>query len=106
MPGKTGNQKNRRTSYKVLVFNERQFKKDIKGLARSVRKRILAKLDGLVFPFPINLDIRHLEKGYYRIRVSRYRIIVGVDQNKKTIWVYRILKRDDNTYTFVTEYTA
>jgi len=99
MRGKIKNPKKLQTSYNVLAYNAKRIEKDKKRISASVRERIKNKLDKLNFPFPVNLDIRHLRENFYRIRVGNYRVLIGVVPSKKTIWIYSIRKRDKTIYT-------
>ena len=34
----------------------------------------------------------------YRIRVSSYRVLYDIDDNRKIVWIYSLRKREEDTY--------
>ena len=64
--------------------------KDLKGLDRSIRQRILNKIQWLLEHVE---EIRHEPltaqwEGMYRLRVGDYRVVYGIDRMQKRIIIY------------------
>lgn len=74
------------------VYLTKKAEKHFQKIATLDKRKILAKLDLLTYPFPTELDIKHLVgvDDFYRLRVGKLRVIFEVDKNKKEIWVRRI----------------
>jgi len=84
-------------NYKLLVT--RQFEKDIKKLDKSIRERILKKIEELKTR-PLSFKALHgILKGKYSLRIGDYRVIYVVDDKKKIVTIFcvdhrgRIYKR-------------
>lgn len=74
------------------VFLTKKAEKEIQKISSIDRKKVLSKLDQLVFPFPKNLDIKHMVgvDGFYRLRVGKIRIIFEIDPKTEEIWIRRV----------------
>ena len=74
-----------------IYFTE-QAEKDIAGLDKSVRKRILEKLEWFswnfsgIFPTVLTADFR----DYFKLRVGDWRIFYKVNWSKNIITIYYI----------------
>jgi len=79
------------------VLSKRAFK-FLDGLDSKIRRLVIADLDGLAdFPaYDTSLDIAKLEgqKGYFRLRTGKIRIIFMVDEEAKAILVRKIAYRE------------
>ena len=67
--------------------------KDLKGLPKSVQRRILEKVDDL--RDDLAGDVKKLTNftPEYRLRIGKYRVLFEVEENK--VVIYRILHRKD-----------
>lgn len=79
----------------ILVFTL-QVKEDLKKLDKSLRKRIIEKLDWLCSNFdkirPLTLDSEW--RGFFKLRVGDWRIIYKIEWKKNLIIIYLIDRRD------------
>ncbi|MDO8684399.1 MAG: type II toxin-antitoxin system RelE/ParE family toxin [Armatimonadota bacterium] len=80
-------------SYKVLL--ESTAERDIQHLARDILKRIDSKLEALARdPRPHGVTkLQGREGTGWRVRVGDYRILYTIDDDSKTVYVYRIRSR-------------
>lgn len=82
--------------YKVVV--ERRVDKETRRIPTTDFGRILASLKDLAeTPRPLGAKKLTTQEGY-RIRVGEYRILYYIDDEEKTITVYRIKRRGEDTY--------
>jgi mRNA interferase RelE/StbE len=66
--------------------------RDLKGLDRGIRQRILSKIQWLIEHVE---EVRHRPltahwEGTYRLRVGDYRVIYGIDQEHRRIVIYAV----------------
>ena len=66
--------------------------KDLKGLDRSIKQRILDKIQWLLEHVE---EMRHESltaqwEGMYRLRVGDYRVVYGIDREHRQITVYAV----------------
>ncbi len=75
------------------VFLEKKAGRQIEGLSKELKTRIIWTLKELEKGFSARLDIKKLKgtKNHYRIRVGNYRILFAVEST--TIYVYDISHR-------------
>ncbi len=62
--------------------------KDLKQFDKKTRERIFKTIEKLEDPFSLN--IRKIDKEYYRVPVGKVRIIVKINFEKKTVLVVRV----------------
>ena len=76
--------------------------KQIKAIAPNHQRRIKQALDILVNnPYLKNNNIKVLTgelKGYYRLRIGRYRVVYSLDNILLVLFIELISKRDEKTY--------
>ena len=84
-------------SYKIIIYSEKQWCKDLKLINPNKQKLIFNALEKLeTEPWPEGLQVKRL-KNYptadFRLRILRYRVLLDRDEDTKTICLYRILER-------------
>jgi len=79
----------------ILVFTP-EARDDLEKLDKSLRKRIIEKLDWLYINFDkiTPLALSNKWQGFFKIRVGDWRVIYRVDWNKNLITIYLINRRD------------
>jgi mRNA interferase RelE/StbE len=84
------------------IFLSNAALKALKNLDKRIAGRTKKALLTLkTSPLPIKeYDIKKIEgaEDFYRLRISRYRIVYRIDWGKKEINVIKIDKRDEKTY--------
>ncbi|MBI5198274.1 MAG: type II toxin-antitoxin system RelE/ParE family toxin [Nitrospirae bacterium] len=83
-------------TYQILV--EKQVGKEVRHIPSSARQKIDQAILALASnPRPQGCK-KLTEKEGYRIRVGDYRILYTVDDQSKTVVIYRIKIRSEKTY--------
>ncbi|OGK35728.1 hypothetical protein A3F59_02405 [Candidatus Roizmanbacteria bacterium RIFCSPHIGHO2_12_FULL_38_13] len=79
--------------FKVLLTDEAQ--KQLKSIDRRYQKAITQALIRLEKNPKAGAPLRKELKGKHKLRVSRYRIIFEIDNEKTIIWILTIEHRKD-----------
>jgi mRNA interferase RelE/StbE len=81
-------------SYKVIF--KPSFEKDLLSLPQSVVKRIFKRIDSLKEdPFPRQSIKLSGAEQLYRLRISDYRVIYGVDKDDRQVIIHYVRHRKD-----------
>mgnify|MGYP001033707028 CR=1 FL=1 len=81
-------------SYKVIV--KPSVEKDLRSLPSSALRRVFERLDALQDnPFPRQSVKLAGAQQLYRIRVGDYRVVYGVDKDRRRVTVYYVRHRRD-----------
>jgi mRNA interferase RelE/StbE len=85
-------------AYQVEVSS--RIEKDLARFPAKERSRILAIFRALAEePRPVGcVPVRLAAKGTYRVRVSDYRVIYVVHDDKRLIVIARVARRGEDTY--------
>ncbi|MDP3975723.1 MAG: type II toxin-antitoxin system RelE/ParE family toxin [bacterium] len=83
--------------YRLVVFNEKQWLKDLSALPRQVAGRILDKLEKLEH-LPWSKDVhakklQHYDLADFRMRIGDYRVLFNLDKEGKQVVLLRVLHR-------------
>lgn len=84
---------------KVLVQNQKSFKKDLSKIPSDIKIKILKKIE-LLKNFP-DLDfsvrkLRNLKVADFRVRIGDYRVLFCVDEEQKEIRVIGVKQRKES----------
>lgn len=84
---------------KILILNDRLFKKQLTKIPSDIRVLILKKIQGLsAFPkcdFSVR-KLRNLDLADYRIRVGDYRVLFNVDRDHRQVIIIGVLHRRES----------
>ena len=82
--------------YKIIIFNEKIFLKDLSKIWKKERERIFLKIEKLKTDEIKNAQVKRL-KNYkiadFRLRIWEYRLLFNIDLEKSEIYLFRILHR-------------
>lgn len=82
--------------YKVIIFNEKIFLKDLSKIWNNEKEKIFWKIEKLKIEGIKNSQIKRL-KNYpvadFRLRAWEYRLLFNISLEKWEIYIFRILHR-------------
>ena len=83
--------------YRILIADDRLWKKNCAEIPKEELRKILLKIRDLEKdPWPENIKVKHL-KDYpvaaFRLRVGNYRVLFNKDETRKVIYLARVLNR-------------
>ena len=84
-----------------VEYGSRRVERELRRLPLSEAQRIAAVIELLGDnPRPANSIPVQGHPGDFRIRVGGYRIIYQIDYENRTVYVDRIVRRDEGTYRY------
>jgi mRNA interferase RelE/StbE len=84
--------------YKILI--ERRAERDLDGMEKVMRKRIIARILLLQDNPRINAKKIEGSRNAWRIRIGDWRVIYEINDKAKEVKIYRIKRRSESTYKF------
>ncbi len=83
---------------KYHIFIENKVEKETRKIPRSD----IQKIDKTIFALQENPRpqgcLKLTDKDGYRVRVGNYRILYKINDNLKTVIIYRVKRKSENTY--------
>lgn len=81
----------------IIMFADEVIKNDIPRLSKIIKVRIRKAIDERLSSDPIHFGkpLRYSLRGHRRLRVSDYRVIYRIDEEKKVVFISAIKHRKD-----------
>lgn len=84
-------------AYKVFIDDDKKWRKDCSRIDRKQLRKILLAIRALEQdPWAENIQVKYLENyptADFRLRVGDYRVLFDKDEEKKMIFLFRVLHR-------------
>lgn len=83
--------------YRLIIFDERVWRRDCDRVPKKQLERIVARIRMLeTWSVSSGLDLKalqHYDNADFRLRVGDYRVLLNKDDEKREIYLLRVLHR-------------
>jgi mRNA interferase RelE/StbE len=84
-------------AFKVLIADDRLWRKDCSRIPRDILQKILVKIRDLEQdPWPANIQVKCLKEysiADFRLKVGEYRVLFKMNEEQKIVYLARVRHR-------------